>query len=172
VMHPSKYHPSEFNQLGDDSCKLVPIPLAPFDRLWRGEDRLSEILAENPEARKALLRTVTDVEMQRLQELQENRAVSFEETVTRLRKIVKATEIEDPTEVVIKVTGGDSKPVEWEMQLQQQLKPEFFRRIRKLFSDEENLKSAAGFAVKSAVEVAKPLAVAGLARALGLDLSS
>ncbi|HET91574.1 MAG TPA: hypothetical protein ENN99_12680 [Chloroflexi bacterium] len=150
-----------------DQRRLVSIPLAPFDTLWdRG--RLGQVLAERPEAREALLRAVTDVEMRQLKTLQEQREASFEEVTKRLREIFQGTEIEDAVEVAIKVAGGDEKPLEWEVAFKPYIKPEFWTQVKRDLSDWENWKAGADRLLKFVEAVATPLAVAGFAAVLNI----
>jgi len=147
--------------------RLVSIPLAPFDALWdRG--RLGQVLAERPEARKALLRAVTDVEMQQLKAVQEQREASFEKVAKRLREIFRGTEIEEAVEVAIKVAGGDEKPLEWEVTFKPYIKPSFWTQVKRDLSDWENWKAGADRLLRTVEAIGQPLAVAGLALALNI----
>jgi hypothetical protein len=142
--------------------RLVSIPLAPFDTLWdRG--RLGQVLAQRPEAREALLRAVTDVEMQQLKALQEQREASFEQVAKRLREIFRGTEIEEAVEVAIKVAGGDDRPLEWEVAFKPYIKPPFWTQIKRDLSDWENWKAGGDRLLKTVEAIALPLTVAGLA---------
>ncbi len=152
-----------------DQRRLVSIPLAPFDELWdRG--RLSQILAERPRAREALLRAVTDIEMQRLKALQEQREASFKEVSKRLREIFEGTEIEQAVEVAIKVAGGDEKPLEWEVAFKPYIKPPFWEQVKRDLSDWESWKAGADRLLKFVEAVATPLAVGGFAALWSIPL--
>jgi hypothetical protein len=149
--------------------RLVSIPLAPFDALWdRG--RLGEVLAQRPEAREALLRAVTDVEMQQLKALQEQRKASFEQVSKRLREIFGGTEIEQAVEAAIKVAGGDDKPLEWEVTFKPYIKPLFWTQVKRDLSDWENWKAGGDRLLKTVEAIALPLTVAGLAALWGIPL--
>lgn len=150
-----------------DQRRLISIPLAPFDTLWdRG--RLGEVLAQRPEARKALLRAVTDMEMQQLKALQEQREASFEVVSTRLREIFQGTEIENAVEVAIKVAGGDEKPLEWDVAFKPYIKPSFWTQVKRDLSDWESWKAGIDRLLKTVETIATPLTVAGLAALWGI----
>ncbi|HHS98465.1 MAG TPA: hypothetical protein ENK08_11350 [Chloroflexi bacterium] len=152
-----------------DRRKLVAIPLAPFDQVWdRG--RLGQILAERPQAREALLRAVTDVELQQLETLKQQREASFEEVAQRLREIFEGTEIEHWVELSIKVSGGEEEPVRWEVEAVPYLKPPLREQIRRELQDLETYKRAADRLLTFVENIAQPLVVAGLAAMLGLTL--
>jgi len=149
--------------------RLVSIPLAPFDTLWdRG--RLGEVLAERPEAREALLRAVTDVEMTQLKTLQAKREASFEQVASRLHEIFQGTEIEDAVEVAIKVAGGDDKPLEWEAAFKPYIKPPFWTQVKRDLSDWENWMAGGDRLLKTVEAIALPLTVAGLAALWNIPL--
>lgn len=152
-----------------DQRRLVSIPLAPFDTLWdRG--RLGQVLAERPEAREALLRAVTDADMQQLKALQEQREASFEKISKRLREIFEGTEIEQAVEVAIKVAGGDEKPLEWEVALKPYIKPPFWTQVKRDLSDWESWKAGGNRLLKLVEAVATPLAIGGFAAVWGIPL--
>jgi hypothetical protein len=114
VMHPSKFRPAEFNEQGEHSHELVPIPLAPFHRLW-DQDRLEEMLAQHPEARDALLRDVTDREIQELQQLE----TQLQETslpLQQVKEMVKSTLSGTVGQkITVKVSGEKGAPPKWEV---------------------------------------------------------
>jgi len=135
VMHPSKFHPSEFNRLGEHSCRLVCIPLAPFDKLWRDEKRLSEILVENPAARQALLRAVSEREKREIETLRAQH-LTLEEAIQRARRVFEMTDSEWLVDAAIKlsVTEGD---VNYEVELRPYipdppLRTQIVRKLRKI----------------------------------------
>jgi len=135
VMHPSKYPPSEFNQLGEHSCRLVPIPLAPFDRLWRDEDRLSKILAENPGARRALLRAVSELERHKIEALRAQH-LTLEEAIQRARQVFEMTDSEWLVDAAIKLSVTEGN-VEYEAELKPYipdppLRTQIARKLKKL----------------------------------------
>lgn len=152
-----------------DQRRLVSIPLASFDKLWdRG--RLGQALAQRPEAREALLRAVTDVEMQQLKALQQWHEASFDEISSRLHEIFSGTEIEKAVEIAIKVTGGHEKPLEWEVAFKPYIKPPFWTQVRRDLSDWENWKAGGDRLLKTVEAIALPLTVAGLAALWGIPL--
>jgi len=150
-----------------EKYRLVSIPLTPFDQLWdRG--RLGELLAERPEARQALLRAVTDIEMQQLEQLKQRREISFQEAAGRLREIFAGTELQDAVEASIKIAGSDEKGLPWEVALKPYIKPAFWKQVRRDVNDWENWKAGADRLFKLVEAVATPLTIAYLALALGI----
>ncbi len=149
--------------------RLVSISLAPFDALWdRG--RLGEVLAKRPAARQALLRAVTDIEMQQLEALRKQREASFEEVARRLQEIFAGTEIEKLVELSIKVAGGDEKPVEWELEMKPYIEISMREQIRRELYDLETYGRAVDRLLTFVGNIAGPLTAAGLAAALGIAL--
>ena len=153
-----------------DQYRLVSIPLAPFDDLWdRG--RLGQVLAERPEAREALLRAVTDVEMQQLKALKQQ-DISFKDTSKQLLGIFRHTEIERAIEAAVRIYGlhgKDVKPadvVELAEKLRPYFPPPFWQQIKQDLNDWETWKGGADRLLKFVEAVATPLAVAGFATAL------
>jgi len=175
VMHPSKYQPSEFNQVGEHSCRLVSIPLVPFDRVWDHE-RLAKVLAENPQARRALLRTITDADMQRLKALQQREESSFQEISGQLLEIFRDTEIGKAVEAAVQVYGLHGKDVEPAevVELAEKLSPyfppPFWQQIKRDLSDWETWKGGADRLLKFVEAVATSLAVGGFAALWSIPL--
>ena len=114
VMHPSKFHPSEFNEEGEHSHALVPIPLAPFHRLWE-QEQLEELLAQHPEAREALLRDVTDREIQELQQLEiqlQEARLPLKEVKETVKGVLSGTVGQ---KIAVKVSGEKGASPKWEV---------------------------------------------------------
>jgi len=135
IMHPSKFHPSEFNQSGEHSHQLVSIPLAPFDRLW-DQERFSEILAENPYARQALLRAASERERQEIEALR-SQHLTLEETIHRARQVFEMTDSEWLVDAVIKLSVTEGN-VNYEVELKPYISDPSLRTqiVRKLKSIE------------------------------------
>jgi CRISPR-associated Csx14 family protein len=152
-----------------DQRRLIGLPLASFDQFWN-EGQLGQVLAERPDARKALLRAVTDVETQQLEALQKQREPSFEEIVARLREIFENTEIEEAVELAIKMAGGDEKPLEWEVTFKPYIKPPFWKQVKRDLNDWESWKAGADRLLKTVEAIATPLTVAGLAALWSIPL--
>ena len=164
-MLPSEY--AEILKPPPDKYRLVSIPLAPFDQLWdRG--RLGEFLAERQESRQALWRAVTDIEMQQLEQLKQQREASFQEAAQRLREIFAGTELQDAIEASIKIAGSDEKGLSWEVALKPYIKPAFWVQVKRNLSDWENWKAHADRLFKLVEAIATPLTIAALAVTLGI----
>lgn len=153
-----------------DKRKLVAIPLAPFDDLWdRG--RLGEVLAKRPEAREALLRAVTDVEMQKLKALQQQQKASFEDLAESVRQTFRNTELEKAVEAAIRLSNTDAAADEL-MALAEKLKPYFLPslwvQMKQDLSKWATWKRGGDRLLKSVEAIGQPLAVAGVAVAMGI----
>jgi len=116
VMHPSRFQPSEFGELGERSCELVPIPLAPFDELWDDKDRLSNMLAGNPQARQALLRSVSEREKQEIKALRAQN-LTLEEAIQHARKVFEMTNGEWLVDAALKISATEEGKVNYEIEL-------------------------------------------------------
>lgn len=164
-MLPSEY--KVFLRPPQEKCRLVSIPLAPFDQIWdRG--RLGEFLAERPGARAALLRAVTDIELRQLEQLKQQREASFQEAATRLREIFSGTEIQDLLEESIKIASSDDAILPWEVTLKPYIKPPFWVQVKRDLSDWNSWKAGADRLLKLVEIVAAPLAIAKLATLWGV----
>jgi CRISPR-associated Csx14 family protein len=162
-----------------DQRRLIGLPLASFDQFWN-EGQLGQVLAERPDARKALLRAVTDVEMQefkKLQELQKQWATSFEEVSKQLLRIFKNTEMERSVEAAIQIYGlreqkdvNLAKVVELAEQLKPHFPPSFWKQVKQDLSDWETWKGGADRLLKFVETVAAPLTIGGLAALWSIPL--
>ncbi len=153
-----------------DRRRLVSIPLIPFDTLWdRG--RLGEVLAERPEARESLRRAVTDIEMQQLEALQQQKEMAFTGLAERVRAVFKNTEIEEAVEAAIKLADTEATAkeiVELAEQLKVYIKPSLRDQIKYDLSKWETWKRGGDRLLKSVEAIGQPLSVAGFAATLNI----
>lgn len=153
-----------------DQRRLVSIPLAPFDTLWdRG--RLGQVLAQRPEARESLRRAVTDIEMQQLKALQQQKEMAFTELAERVRAVFKNTEIEEAVEAAVKLADTEATAkelIELAEQLKVYIKPSLWDQIKCDLSKWETWKRGVDRLLKSVEAIGQPLAVTGFAAVLNI----
>lgn len=158
VMHPSQFKPSDFGGLGEQSCRLVPIPLAPFDRLWE-KGQLPEVLTENERTRQALLRAVSEREWQELEDLCAQH-LTLDEAIQRARQVLEMTDGEWLVGAAIKLSVTEGN-VNYEVELKPYIPNPCIRtQIARKLKNIDTLAGASGKFLAYLMGVLTPILVA------------